>query len=89
MYKIRGVGQSIKIDYLVTDPSKKILVSVSNDLGSFTMLDVEKKVYSFGKNDYGFFDAVSVTANTPAGSSFVKISLEEGVQISRIELRSR
>jgi hypothetical protein len=89
VYKIPGVGQSVRIDYLVADPSKKIVVSVSKDLASFTMLDVEKKVYSFGKNDYGFFDAVSVTAGIPAGSSFVKISLEQGVQIGRIELRSR
>jgi hypothetical protein len=89
IYKIHGVGQSIKIEYLVTDPSKKILVSVSKDPGNFTMIQMDKKVYSFGKNDYGFFDAVSTTADIPAGSSFVKISLEEGVQIGRIELRSR
>jgi mannan endo-1,4-beta-mannosidase len=89
IYKIRGAGQSIKVDYLVTDPSKKIVVSVSKDPGSFTMLDTDKKVYSFGKNDYGFYDAVSVTADIPAGSSFIKVSLEEGVQIGRIELRSR
>jgi mannan endo-1,4-beta-mannosidase len=89
VYKIRGVGQNIRIDYLVTDPSKKILVAVSKDLDNFTTLDVEKKTYSFGKNDYGFFDAISAMADIPAGSSFVKVSLEEGVQIGRIELRSR
>jgi hypothetical protein len=88
VYKIPSVGQNIRVDYLVTDPSKKILVSASKDLAGFTVLDVEKKVYSFGKNDYGFFDAVSVTAGIPTGASFVKISLEEGVQIGRIELRS-
>ncbi len=89
MYKMHGIGQSIRIDYLVRDPTKKILVSVAKDPGNFTMLDMEKKVYSYGKNDYGFFDAVSVTADIPAGSSLIKVSLEEGVQIGRIELRSR
>ncbi len=89
VYKIRGIGQSIKIDYLVTDSSKKVLVSASNDLATFSRLGTDKQVYSFGKNDYGFFDAVSVTADIPAGSIYVRVSLEEGVQISRIELRSR
>ncbi len=41
---------------------------------------------SFWKNDYEFFDAVRLKAiNIPDDSKYVKISLEDGVQISRID----
>lgn len=89
VYKFPGKGIEVKVDYFVADSNKKIAISVSKDLNSFFNINPEKEVFIFGKNDYGFFDAVTLrTTKVPDDAKFVKIVLEEGVQISRIELRS-
>jgi len=90
IYKLNGNGVEVDIDYFTADSAKKIGISVSKDLEKFSEISSTRTIYVFGKNDYDFFDAVSVKAtNIPDDSKYVRISLEDGVQISRIELRSR
>jgi hypothetical protein len=89
IYKFPGKGIEVKVDYFVADSSKKVAVSVSKDLNKFFDINPEKEVSIFGINDYGFFDAVTLRGrNIPDDAKYAKIVLEEGVQISRIELRS-
>jgi hypothetical protein len=59
-------------------------------MNKFSEITTTKKLYIFGKNDYEFFDAVTLRgSNIPDDSKYLKISLDNGVQISRIEIRSR
>lgn len=89
VYKLPGKGMGITVDYFVADSTKKIRVSTSEDLNTFSEIATEKSVYTFGKNDYGFFDAVTLKGTaTSDKSKYVKISLEDGVQISRVEVRT-
>ena len=89
IYKLSGKRVDITVDYFIADSAKTIGVSVSKDLNEFSDITTKKEIYIFGKNDYEFFDAVRLKAiNIPDDSKYVKISLEDGVQISRIELRS-
>lgn len=90
IYKIDGIGTDITVDYFVADTTKKIEVSVSKDLQKFSEIPTKKEIAVFGKNDYEFFDAVKLEGiNIPDDSKYIKLSLEDGVQISRIEIRSR
>lgn len=89
VYKLPGKGMGITVDYFVADSTKKITVSTSEDLNTFTEIATEKSVYAFGKNDYGFFDAVTLKGTAISDKSkYMKISLEDGVQISRVEVRT-
>lgn len=89
VYKLPGKGMRITVDYFVADSTKKITVSTSEDLNTFTEIATEKSVYAFGKNDYGFFDAVTLKGTAISDKSkYMKISLEDGVQISRVEVRT-
>jgi len=90
IYKLNGKGSEITVDYFAADSTKTIGISVSNDLNKFSAITATKKISVFGKNDYDFFDAVMLKGTAfPDDSRYVKISLEDGVQIGRIEIRSR
>ncbi len=90
IYKLDGKGVEVDVDYFVADSAKSIEVSVSKDLNAFSDIATKKEIYIFGKNDYDFFDAVRLRGtDIPDDAKYVKISLEDGIQISRIELRSR
>ena len=90
IYKLSGKGSEITVDYFVADSTKTIDVSVSKDLNEFSDIAAKKVLTIFGKNDYEFFDAVTLRGtNIPDDSKYLKISLDNGVQISRIEIRSR
>ena len=82
-----GAGVNITVDYFVADSMKTIGVSASKDLNNFSDIPTSREVYVFGKNDYDFFDAVRLRGtNIPDDSKYLKISLDNGVQISRIEI---
>jgi hypothetical protein len=90
IYKLSGKGSEITVDYFVADSTKTIGVSVSSDMNKFSEITTTKKIYVFEKNDYEFFDAVTLRgSNIPDDSKYLKVSLDSGVQISRIEIRSR
>ena len=90
IYQLSGKGSEITVDYFVADSTKTIGVSVSKDLNKFSDIATKKELTIFGKNDYEFFDAVTLRGtNIPDDSKYLKISLDNGIQISRIEIRSR
>ena len=90
IYQLSGKGSEITVDYFVADSTKTIAVSVSKDLNRFSDITTKKELTIFGKNDYEFFDAVTLRGtDIPDDSKYLKISLDNGIQISRIEIRSR
>ena len=90
IYQLSGKGSEITVDYFVADSTKTIGVSVSKDLNKFSDIATKKELTIFGKNDYEFFDAVTLRGtDIPDDSKYLKISLDNGIQISRIEIRSR
>jgi len=87
MYKIPGSVVSIRVDAFKVNGGST--VSVAADSTSVLLRDVLMKaeIFSFGPNDYGFFDAVSYTSDhLPPGTRFVRVMLNEGVQVSRVEI---
>jgi hypothetical protein len=87
VYKLSGDVQSFVCDAFLAKQGAGIKVFVSGDPDEYAEVEPERKVSVFGKNDYGFFDAVRYSAkNLPSGTQFVKIVLGEGVQISRCEI---
>ena len=90
IYKLGGRGVDVLVDYFATDTSRHVSIAASKDLQTFAPLDTDQRVYSFGQNDYEYFSAVALKGtNLSADARYVKISLEPGVQISRIELRTQ
>ncbi len=90
VYKLEGTGVEVDVDFFTADTMKSVGISASKDLNKFSEIGSTKKINVFGTNDYYFFDAVELKAtDIPSDARYVKISLEEGVQIGRIELRSR
>ena len=90
IYKLSSKGIGIKIDYFITDSTRKISVAASNNLGTFSPIVSRQELFSFGKNDYGYFDAVTLTSSTiPDDAKYIRIAMSPGVQLSRVELRTQ
>lgn len=90
IYKLPGKGVEVTVEYFVADTSRKASIATSENPDNFTPLVTSKQVFSFGQNEYDYFIAVVLRGTTiPDNARYVKISLENGVQISRIELRTR
>ena len=90
VYKLSGRGEEITVDYFVSDTARHATISTSSDLGGFAPLPATKRVFSFGSNEYGYFTSVALDGTAiPEKAQFVKIDLEPGIQISRIEIRTR
>jgi hypothetical protein len=90
VYKLAGRGVDVVVDYFVADTGRHISITTSKDLETFVPLAASKKIYSFGQNDYDYFTAVALQGkNFTDGDKYVKISLEPGVQISRVEIRTQ
>lgn len=87
IYKVPPSIYEVKVELLETKANHGIRLYVSRDMSEFTESEAKKETFIFGKNDYGFYDATIFLAdNLPPGTMFVKIVLEEGVQIGRVEL---
>jgi hypothetical protein len=90
IYRLPGKGVEVIVDYFVADTSRKASIATSKDADNFTPLTTDKQVFSFGENDYEYFNAVVLKGTAISDDArYVKISLENGVQISRIELRTQ
>jgi len=88
MYKIPGNAWTIKVDALCPEEDSNVSVAVDSALGTMRTLPMNDRRYHFEANEYGFYDAVSYTADQlPPGTQYVKIILHEGVQICRVEIR--
>lgn len=87
IYKTAAAISSVKLDFFAANEQSDIQLFAADSLDNFIQLNMKKEIFVFGKNDYGFFPAVSYSSEElPEGSSFVKIVLGDGVQISRIEI---
>ncbi|MEW6194068.1 MAG: cellulase family glycosylhydrolase [Bacteroidota bacterium] len=87
IYKAPSDIFELKVDYFAARVDSNIDILSSVDNLNFTELISQKEIFSFGKNDYGFFDAVTLKSGSfNKGTRYVKILLNEGVQISRVEV---
>lgn len=78
----------VKVDFFLSDEDGDIKIAAGNDINNLSEVIPEKQIFKFGKNDYNFFDAVRYTSiNLPENSRFIKITLNDGVQISRVEIK--
>lgn len=94
IYKAPMNISEIKIDFFLSKENGDIKIAAGSNLDSLTEIIPNKQIFSFGKNDYQFFDAVTYSSNIyddaegiPKDTRFVKIILNDGVQISRVEIK--
>lgn len=88
IYKSPMNISEVKVDFFLSKENGDVKVATGSDVDSLTEITPDKQVFKFGKNDYNFFDAVRYTSiNLPENSRFVKITLNDGVQISRVEIK--
>ena len=86
IYRLPETTKEIKIDFFQAKDSAVVQVFAGENIDSLVVLRTEQLVFGFGKNEYGFFPAIRFYNDTlPLGIKFLKIILNEGIQISRIE----
>jgi hypothetical protein len=86
MYKIPSTARRFEVDILLADDDSNVRILASDNLSDFSELIPAKQSYDIGKNDYGFYVARACTVdNLPSGSTYVKIVLDNNVQIARIK----
>lgn len=87
IYKVPTIVTAIKVDLFPTKDGGGIKIYTADKLENFSELVPKKEIFSIGKNDYGFFDAVTLTSEIlPKETKFIKIVFGEGIQISRLEI---
>ena len=87
IYKVPASVASVRVEWLKSTPEASVGLSVSADPRDFPVQEHKQQEFTFGKNDYGFFDAVVTSAETlPRDTRFVRITLKGGVQIGRVEI---
>jgi mannan endo-1,4-beta-mannosidase len=87
MYKVPASPRSIKVEAYRVSDGGRLSCAVETSPGVFSALRMDSQDFVFGKNDYGFFDAVSFTSDhLPPEARFVMISLNESYQVSRVEI---
>ena len=87
IYQIPGNAVKIQVDYFVSKTDSTISLLKGSSVADLSEFTPGKEVFSFAKNDYGFFDAVRLTDDIQSeGTKFLKVELNDGVQISRIEI---
>jgi len=66
---------------------RTVSIALDRSLSTFRDVPTQTGVFKFGSNDYSFFDAVSYVCNEiPSWTRYVGISLQEGIQIGRVEI---
>ena len=87
VYKVPSSVTSLSIDAYRTAEEGTISVAADSTPNASVNLTLKLAIHRFGKNDYGFFDAVTYRCDQlPAGTRFVRIMLSEGIQIARVEI---
>jgi mannan endo-1,4-beta-mannosidase len=87
MYKVPAPVASVRIEWLKTGPDAGVVLSTSPDLKEFPPVECKQQEFTFGKNDYGFYNAeVSSADSLASGTRYVKITLKGGAQIGRVEV---
>jgi mannan endo-1,4-beta-mannosidase len=87
IYKVPTAVMSVKVDAFRLDEASNVSIAADSNLITLMALPTNPEVFKFGPNDYRFFDAVSYTCDKiPTGTKFIKILLNEGIQIARVEI---
>ena len=87
MYKTPAPAVSIRIDAFRTKDSSNVSIAADSSLSILNGVPLIVRKFSIGENDYGFYDAVSYTSeDLPPGTRYIKVLLNEGVQVSRVEI---
>jgi len=87
VYKLSANIISFQIDYFISNTLKTVKIFTANTIDDFAELIPEKNIYSFPQNEYGFYDAIRLRGNIEKGKSkFLKIVLQKGIQLSRVEI---
>lgn len=86
VYKLPENATGIKVEYFAVKSGSEVKISLSENGKSYDNQKVEREIFAFAKNNYGFFDAVADKVSIDEDSRFVKIELNPDVQISRIEI---
>jgi len=87
IYKVPATVSAISVDAFRVSEWSDLRIAADSSLNRFSELPTKTRVFRFGPNDYGFYDAVSyICDQIPPGTKFIKILLNEGIQISRVEI---
>ncbi|MFA7419667.1 MAG: hypothetical protein WCZ90_08265 [Melioribacteraceae bacterium] len=86
-YKLPNGSSEIKVEGFLAANESDIKVFISEDGTDYSELNLEKQVFEFSKNEYGFYPAARYTAKIDnENAKFVKIVLLGDVQLSRTEI---
>jgi hypothetical protein len=88
VYKLTPGTTSLTVEFFAPRAESDVFIETSEDLEEFDEPDLRKEVSVFGKNDYGFFDAVTYLAGVTPGKKYARITLRGGCQVSRVTIRS-
>ena len=86
IYNVFPGIKSLKVDAFLSDTNSALRFFVSDDLTNFEEVNCDKEIYTSGKNDYGFFTPLRYSYKNVINKKYLKIELEDKVQISRIEI---
>jgi hypothetical protein len=87
IYKMPAPASAIHVEWLKAGADAGVAVRTAPDVREFSDAQATDRMFVSGKNDYGFYDAVVSTVNTPApGTLFVQILIRGGAQIGRVEI---
>ena len=88
VYKTDKDINEIEVNAFAVNDKSGLEFFVSEDGKNYSQLNVEQKSYDLGKNEYGYYTPVKYTmASVQPGVRFVKIMLNNKVQISRTEIK--
>lgn len=87
IYRLPASVSSVKVDAFRVKEGSNVSIAVDSSLTTFKDLPAKTEEFRPGVNDYGYFDAVSyVCKEIPTWARFIRISLNEGVQVGRVEI---
>jgi len=87
IYEADDAIKNITIDCYQPTPESNIEIFVSSDGSEFKKIIPKVNEYSFGKNDYDFFNPIRFSAsNLLQDYKFLKIAFMNKIQISRVEI---
>lgn len=87
VYKVHGVVKSVKVDFFLTGELGEVQLFAADNSENFSPLAVKKDIYIPEKNAYGYFTVVSNTSSEISDTArYIKLVLDDGVQIGRIEI---
>lgn len=85
IYNVPATVSAVKVDAFRVSEWSEVRIAAGTRLNAFTDLPTRTEVFRFGKNDYGFFDAVSYVCDViPPRAKFIRILLDDGIQIGRV-----